>query len=267
MNIFANTLCLILLFGLSIRSVSMNQFHRNEINKGILQEYTFCPLKIFKNKRKSDYTKASEPHSICVGTDSALNICQKLIDDKWLMTIERQNKIIIEWEDSAIGTAWEGTFDVLVGDLDGNKLDELIIAELQGESNGFGRAYWKMFIIKDFDPNNPAQPIELEANVYGPKGTFIRKINSKKCNVLAAKWISLNHPERGWGTYLEAVLFDYNKGFLSAIPDKPRLIRRYLFSFEKERGRTWDSPLLPLIWLKNVNVESVTEEFIRQHSK
>lgn len=114
MNILVNIFCLILLYGLIILTASPKRIHKDEFTNVSLRGYSFCSLKAFKNKRKSDYTKASEPHSICVDTDNALNICQKLTDDKWLMTIERQNNVVIEWEDSAIGTVWEGTFDVLI---------------------------------------------------------------------------------------------------------------------------------------------------------
>lgn len=223
-----------------------------------------CGLRVIE-KRRGRVFKTGAPYFPCVRVGKALKVCQKEVNDGGLMTIERNGRKVIEWQDDVAGTILEGRFDVLVGDIDGDNIDELIIAEWLGISNGFPRETWKVMILRDFNPARPKPPIVSYFDVYGSKGTFLRLGTTGKCLILAANWIDLDHPKRGPGRYLEGKFLLLERGKLRPAPDQPVYIRRYLKSFERSLGQVWDSPYRPLLWLQNRKTEVVDEAFLKKH--
>lgn len=225
---------------------------------------TSFPLKVFK--RVFEYS-FDVPRSYCIDLDRATKICQRLTETKSLMTFERDNKALLEWDDDAIGSVWEAKFEVLKGDIDDDRKDELVVAELQAQGNGFGIETWRISIIDNPESAHPPPPLHFEVNVYGSRGVFLRHGASPQCQILKAEWASLKHPRKGWGMYLVGRWYHYRKGELVPVSNRPVLIRRYLNSFAKERERSWNDPNIPLKWLQNKNVEIVNAGFLKQYGE
>ncbi len=256
----------VIICGFSLILHSPNAFQYKRLTSKPLQGYTSCHLKVYKYKEDIEYTR-QVPRFYCTEIDSSTKVCQRLTNEKKVMTIERGNDVLIEWDNEAIDAVWEGIFDVLIGDIDNDKIDELIIAELQGISMGFGGEYWTLYILDNFGNGDVLPPTQLKVNVYGHNGTFIKRGKEGKCEILSAEWKELNHPKRGWGMYLVGKWLRYNNGQLKLIADRPIIIRRFLFSFEKERGTTLKITPLPLKWFQNKKIEFVDQKFINQYSE
>lgn len=202
----------------------------------------------------------------CVTLPKSIRICKLLSEDK--------DTFLVENERNAVGT-WAGNtflgetsdFEVLTGDLDNDRKPELIVVNHDGTSNGLGVDYWTIFIFPDPEFRNFTQPLTFSVEEYGSFGTFVA--SGGRVNILTTSWVSNEDPKhrRGWGTYLVGQWWRYQSGELRPVLERPIIARRYLFSFERERGNTDKLDRIPFQWLSHPSTESVRTEFITKQNK
>jgi hypothetical protein len=157
------------------------------------------------------------------------------------------------WTGCNYGTSY---FEVLESDMDGSGKKEIIVANFNGQSNGMGVTYWTLSII---DPRNYGKPLTFGVEDYGD-GSIYWDEKEKRCNILATNWEWLKDPKLGDGLYFIGRFFRYKSGILEPIADRKIRARRYLFSFQNERGSTFsqneDMDMgAPLQWLTNAKTE------------
>lgn len=152
-----------------------------------------------------------------------------------------------EWQKEVF--AFTEGFQVLYGDLDADGKNEIIIANNDATSNGMAVLHWTIWILPELTVQGAVEPVEFSVEDYGPEGTFVRQQDGTY-RILVSKWKELNDAKRGSGLYLTGSWYRYAKGAL--LPEGgPMLARRYLFSFERERNKTFDDPQKPYLWLKS----------------
>lgn len=257
-------LCIVLwalLFEVAI--AALGQTHEPYVQRQLLSGYNSCSIRVLGD-RPVPVIYGGDSGSTCLAVGSSLKICQIGIADEGVMVLEHRGRKVYEWPDPSGGLIYAGRYQVLAADLDGNHIDELIVAELQSVSNGFGREIWELTVFRDFNLLRFSPPVHFKVNEFGVQGVFIRKRNSKTCQILAADWINLEDPVRGWGTYLMGRLYDYKGGALVPSRDQRYYIRRFLNSFAKLRARTGEDPGHPLQWLRDRQVEVVNEAYLKK---
>ena len=67
--------------------------------------------------------------------------------------------------------------------------------------------------------------------------------------------------------YLVGQWWHYDAGELRPVLDRPIIARRYLFSFERERGNMVKLDRVPFQWLSHPSTEPVKTDFITKQSK
>ena len=202
----------------------------------------------------------------CVALPKSIRICKLLSEDKDTFLVERDGKKIGTWPGNTF-LAETSDFEVLTGDLDGDRKPELIVANHDGTSNGIAVDYWTIFIFPDPEFRHFAAPLTFSVEEYGSFGTFVA--SGGRVNILTTSWVSNEDPKhrRGWGTYLVGQWWRYGAGELRPVLERPIIARRYLFSFERERGDTDKLDRIPFQWLSHPSTEPVKTEFITKQSK
>ena len=201
----------------------------------------------------------------CIALPKKVRICKLLSDDKDTFLVQRDGKNLGTWPGNTF-LAETSDFEVLTGDLDGDRKPELIVANHDGASNGLGVEFWTIFIFPDTEFHNFTAPLTFSVEEYGSFGTFVT--SGGKVNILTTEWLTNNDPKRrrGWGTYLVGQWWRYQSGELRPQLDRPIIARRYLNSFAKDRVETVNFDRVPFQWLSHPSTESVTTEFITKRS-
>ncbi len=195
----------------------------------------------------------------CLQIKEDLRICKCLKDKKAAegAFILYQGQIQkIQWR-TACNYGETSDFEILECDMDGNGKKEIIVANFNGQSNGMGVTYWTLSII---DPQNYRRPLFFDVEDYGD-GSIYWDEKEKRCNVLATSWEWLKDPKLGEGLYFIGRFFRYKSGILEPLADSKIRARRYLFSFQNERGNTFSKNEdmdtgAPLQWLTNSKTET-----------
>ena len=178
------------------------------------------------------------------------------------MLSENEDPLLVEKEGKRVGSWVGGTylgetsdFEVLQGDLDGDKRSELIVANLDSTSQGIGINYWTIAIFPDTEFRDYQPPLTFSVQEYGSFGTFVS--SGGRVNILMTRWEWTSDPKgrRGTGLYLVGEWWRYKNGQLVPIPNRNTIARRYLFSFERERWDTLESDRIPYRWLSHANAE------------
>ena len=202
----------------------------------------------------------------CISLPKNIRICKLLSDDKDTFLVERNGKGVGTWPGNA-SLGETSDFEVLTGDLDNDRKPELIVANHDGTSNGLGVDYWTIFTFPDPEFHHFAAPLTFSVEEYGSFGTFVT--SGGRVNILTTSWVGNEDPKgrRGWGTYLVGQWWRYQSGELRPLSERPIIARRYLFSFERERGNTVKLDRVPFQWLSHPSTERVNTEFITKQSK
>jgi hypothetical protein len=196
----------------------------------------------------------------CMTAPTNIRICKLLSDDKDTFLVQKDGKSVGTWPGNA-SLGETSDFEVLTGDLDNDRKPELIVANHDGTSNGLGVDYWTIFIFPDLEFRHFAAPLTFSVEEFGSFGTFVT--SGGRVNILTTSWVSNKDPKRGtWGTYLVGQWWRYQSGELRPLLDRPIIARRYLFSFERERGNTVKRDRVPFQWLSHKGTQSVNTEFI-----
>lgn len=202
----------------------------------------------------------------CIALPKKIRICKLLSDDKDTFLVERDGTKLGTWPGNA-SLAETSDFEVLTGDLDNDRKPELIVANHDGTSNGIAVDYWSIFIFPDPEFAHFTPPLTFSVEEYGSFGTFVT--SGGRVNILTTSWVSNVDPKhrRGWGTYLVGQWWRYQSGALRPLLERPIIARRYLFSFEKERGNTDKLDRIPFQWLSHPTSEPVRTEFITKQTR
>ena len=195
----------------------------------------------------------------CVTLPNRIRICKLLSDNADVFLVEKEGKTIGIWPSTAyLGTTDD--FEVLRGDLDGDRQPEIIVANRDSTSNGLGVSVYTITIFPNTDFRTFQSPLTFSVQEYGSFGTFVH--SAGHVNILTTYWVSGDDPKRGGGLYLVGQWWRYKSGELVPLLNRNAIARRYLFSFERERWDTLTSDRIPYRWLANHNATTVTTEFI-----
>ena len=190
----------------------------------------------------------------CVTIDAATRICHCLTRSGVAMVLARDGQSINAWESNYSVSTGIQVFSVLVGDLDGDGVSELIVADNSANSNGISVAYWSLWILDGRDWR--AEPLRFTAEDFGPDESFRARRDGPGCDILATEWTNGTDPKRGEGTYLVGSWFRYAAGHLLPVTTRPVLRRRLLNSFVREL----DVPGSPFRWLTDPRAETAPDD-------
>jgi hypothetical protein len=176
-----------------------------------------------------------------------------LSEDKDTFMVERNGKPVGTWPGSSyLGETAD--FEVLRGDLDGDRRAELIVANHDSTGAGLALNNWTIYIFSDGEFLGFNSPLSFSVQEYGAFGTFVTA--GSGVNILTTGWMSRKGKgKRGNGLYLVGQWWQYKSGALHPVPNRRMVARRYLTSFERERLQTVDSAQVPHRWLTYPNAE------------
>jgi hypothetical protein len=197
-------------------------------------------------------------YSLCVEFSNQLQVCKaaNYESGETEYLVQNDNKVLAKTIAPYFSLACceMKDFHAYYGDLDKNGSNEIIIASLEGVSNGLGVSYFNIHIFQE--PLTLQQkPLTFPIQDFGKKGNFIYDKEANETFILVTSWDNYQtlDPNRGWGTYLVGRWFRYRNGTLLPVFEKPMLARRLLYSFAHERNTAQGngSQLIPYLWLKN----------------
>ena len=195
----------------------------------------------------------------CVALPNRIRICKLLSDNADVFLVEKEGKTIGPWPSTAYLGETED-FEVLRGDLDGDRQPELIVANHDATGNGMGVSVWTIAIFPNTDFPSFQLPLTFSVQDYGSFGTFVSAAGH--VNILTTDWVSGDDRRRGGGLYLVGQWWRYKSGELLPLLNRNSIARRYLFSFERERWNTLTSDRKPYRWLSNRSATAVTTDFV-----
>ena len=196
----------------------------------------------------------------CVALRNRTRVCKVLSETDALFVVEKDGKTLGTWgANTYLGET--GDFDVMQGDLDGDRKPELIIANRDSTSVGIGVSVWSIAIFPDTDFRSFQPPLIFSVKEYGTHGTFV--VTGGRLNILTTDWVWGEDPKgkRGQGLYLVGQWWRYRGGELTPL-SRSIVARRYLLSFERERWDTIESHRIPYQWLSSRRAEFVSTDFI-----
>lgn len=145
-------------------------------------------------------------------------------DGSYTLRIERGGKTL--YEEKEDGTYGTDTIEVQQLDLEADGKPEIVAADFVTMSNGMGVQTWSLVILD----GRSSKAITMKVEDYG-KGSF-RREKDGSYTILETSWDWM-----GPALYFVARPYKYERGEL--VPQKQRGMwrRRFLFSFQRERGQ------------------------------
>ncbi len=221
------------------------------------------PFKL-KKSMVPDYLGISiSEQKICSDIENGFSICKHISKNEIYLAVERNGKLLGRWNSIEFNGGQFTYYDVLIGDLDNDGLNEITIANKDGISNGLGIHYWTIFILLNPLTFGFHQPLEFKIEEYGSNGSFIKQQGDSRCNIFATEWQfgGLKESKRNVdGLYLMGRWFHYQSGRLKPTKRDGVLAKRYLFSFQEERLRTLDDLRIPFLWFKHGTIQHFTND-------
>ena len=190
----------------------------------------------------------------CANLENGLRVCKYITESETFFALERNGQRLGRWP-AATYNGGTSRFEVLQGDLDGDRASEIVVADCSGVTNGIGFEYWTISILPDPEKHGFQQPLSFSVEEYGGEGTFVRHPGDKRCHIFATEWQELKYPGRKWGLYLTGRWFRYHAGLLLPIKERAVLARRYRFAFENERTQADEDAKKPLRWFQHRSTE------------
>ena len=197
--------------------------------------------------------------SSCVAIEDDYQICKCVVEETTKtdfdsFIIYNGKSKIARWPAGAF-MGDDSNYEVMAYDFDNDGVNEIVVSNWVGTSNGMGVNYWEIFIarMKSMD----SSPLTFSVEDYG-KGTFIKTpLKKDSCGIMTTSWDWAKSPQGKDVLYFVGRFFRYSDGALAPAPDAPILSRRYLDSFAKERGKslTENSQGAPLSWLNTSKTE------------
>src|SRR5689334_1452869 len=106
----------------------------------------------------------------CIALQNRIRIC-KVLSDNAFFVIQKEGKTIGAWP-AYTELGYTEDFDVMRGDLDGDRKPELIVANHESTSNGLGVNYWSIAIFPDSEFRSFQSPLTFNVEEFGTHGTF-----------------------------------------------------------------------------------------------
>lgn len=221
---------------------------------------------VAQSNRLKNYKSVETPvkgfgKAYCADLPDNLSVCKALVDrtetNRAEYLVRQNDKMLSEWKTEITMYSGVEDFEVLEGDLDGDGSTEIIIPQLDGQSNGIGVGFFSIYILpnptnKEFKP-----PLVIKTQDFGRNGVFIFNASTRTTDILITYWTeNLNLAEvipkvKAGGKYFVGRWFSYRNGKLSPVFEKPVLARRFLESFQAERSEYDSSDMHPYSWLQN----------------
>jgi len=191
----------------------------------------------------------------CVDLRDSEKVCECSREDGSVgLTLQARDRVVNEWNGDVPGPIGTNSFTALVGDLDADGKDEIIVVNLQVVSNGMAVQTYGVAILDGRDRRRP--PVRFEVQEFGEHDTFRYSASQQTCEILVTSWENGHDSERGWGLYMVGQWYRYREGTLVPDATRPVLSRRYLNSLQRERFANMNKPFA---WLKRAStVESET---------
>ena len=192
----------------------------------------------------------------CAPVSSEVKVCvvmKAAPGPKYLELVVR-DALVQSWE-RWTQPYWD-EFDLFLGDLDGDRSDELIVVDRLGTSNGMPIPTDQVTIVSDY-ASERRKFVSFWVRDYAG-GTFVTRPGRSGTWIFATEWMwDLNlDPRRDSGNYLVGRWFRYNRGRL--VPQPGVLVRRLLLSFYDERAQGADGA--PYVWFANGKGRVVTPD-------
>ena len=161
------------------------------------------------------------------------------------MSYWRDSKQVLEWRSDGFLMSPADTFAVELINVTGDATAELVISVMTSEGMGMGVQSSDIFVI-DRQKNTVSEPITVEdysrvSGFYGRSG--------QTCHLLSTSWES-TEDKKGWGLYAQGIWYQLKDRHWQETKALPKLSRRYLFRFEKEREQAKQ----PLLWFLDKTV-------------
>ena len=161
------------------------------------------------------------------------------------MSYWREAKQILEWRSDGFLMSPADTFAVELINVTGDTAAELVVSVMTSEGMGMGVQSSDIFVI-DRQKNTVSAPISVED--YGRVSGFYGQ-SGQACHLLSTSWES-TEDKKGWGLYAQGTWFQLKDQQWLETKSFPKLSRRYLFRFEKEREQAKQ----PLLWFLDKTV-------------
>jgi hypothetical protein len=167
--------------------------------------------------------------------------------------VRADGREVQRWSDSYSSAIVRPDLDLTIANLGGDSADELVVATLNAVSNGMAVSYWTVCVLDASKLSQPPACVEVED--YGRMGFLTWSTGDTRCRLLQTDWRWGSEAGRGDGLYLVGQWLAYEGGRLYPDLSRPVLARRYLYSFQRERG--W-SPNGPLLWFAHNSTKVVS---------
>ena len=161
------------------------------------------------------------------------------------MSYWRESKQVLEWRSEGFLMSPADTFAVELINVTGDATAELVVSVMTSEGMGMGVQSSDIFVI-DRQKNTVSAPISVED--YGRVSGFYGQ-SGQACHLLSTSWES-TEDKKGWGLYAQGTWFQLKDQQWLETKSFPKLSRRYLFRFEKEREQAKQ----PLLWFLDKTV-------------
>lgn len=161
------------------------------------------------------------------------------------MSYWREAKQILEWRSEGFLMSPADTFAVELINVTGDATAELVVSVMTSEGMGMGVQSSDIFVI-DRQKNSVSAPMTVED--YGRVSGFYGH-SGQTCHLLSTSWES-TEDKKGWGLYAQGTWYLLKDRHWQETKALPKLSRRYLFRFEKER----EYAKQPLLWFLDKTV-------------
>ncbi|MDO9177732.1 MAG: hypothetical protein Q7U16_05310 [Agitococcus sp.] len=161
------------------------------------------------------------------------------------MSYWRDSKQVLEWRSDGFLMSPADTFAVELINITGDANDELVVSVMTSEGMGMGVQSSDIFVINR-QKNTVSAPMTVED--YGRVSGFYGHAG-QACRLLSTSWES-TEDKKGWGLYAQGTWYQLKDRQWQETKALPKLSRRYLFRFEKEREQAKQ----PLLWFLDKTV-------------
>lgn len=161
------------------------------------------------------------------------------------MSYWQNAKQVLEWRSDGFLMSPADTFAVELIDVAGDNASELVVSVMTGEGMGMGVQSADIFVVNR-QKLTVSEPVSVEdygrvSGFYGRKG--------QSCRLLSTSWESIED-KKGYGLYAQGTWYQLKGQQWQETTALPKLSRRYLFRFEKEREQAKQ----PLLWFLDKTV-------------
>jgi len=169
----------------------------------------------------------------CAGLRSGGEVCHCLTDSSHTISVTGVGARPLRFA-RPLSTIFD-TLDVIDADLEGDGSHEIIVATLDGVSNGMAVPYWTVLALTPGRYDWIIDSAKVEE--YSSLGSWVAVRGERSCNLLQTQWVNGFEAQRGTGLYLQASWQTFDGWFVQRV-DRPVISRRYLYRFERERSDT-----------------------------